>query len=99
MEPTTQAAPRTEVKSNRNLAWEPIAQFDGGTYNITCHQKCDALGHLHFAIETRAKALNGNAQWMDFEDADFQSIQEIADALGHLLSSGYTPEWCRRLFR
>lgn len=85
---------------------ENIGCWDGGKYWVTAgiwRTRIEGTLYDTFEIGIRHKE-TGEFMLLQSSKWDHQSVQEVANAIGHLIGmpdiSGehYTPEWCREYF-
>lgn len=86
-------------KNRDKILSENIGRFEAGNYLVTAGIWIDGFGKS-YEIGIRRKS---DAQFwlLQSEKYNYQSVQEVANAIAHLLSlegESYDPEWLRFYF-
>lgn len=86
------------MKKDKPLS-ENIQTYEAGNYIVTAAVRINLYDH--YEIGVRDKAVCGNFTLIQNSKFNYQSVQEVANAIAHLLSLStehYTPEWCQEWF-
>lgn len=77
-----------------------VGEWEGGDYLITAAEWNSPVTGRSYEIGIRHKGMTGAFHLLR-GDWDHQRVQEVANAIGHVLDAGefYTPEWCQEHFK
>ena len=76
------------------MAWKLEVEYIAGPYIVTAFGQRDK----QCWVEIRPRAMNGGVRCLK-KEYDFQTAQDVANAIALLLASDYTPEWLQEHFR
>jgi len=89
-----------EMSEEKPLS-ENIGHYEAGDYHVTSGIWRTRVGYDLFpSYEIGMRRKSTGEFWLLQGDFNHQSVQEVANAIAHLLKCGefYTPEWCKEHF-